>query len=285
MARKRSRKSKRRTRRRQRGGNAPTTYNGPGEIKVFTSADKMKPTLSALLDSLKTHNYSYEVVGIGKPWKGFRTKMENYLEGINRYISEKGPTALAIFVDAYDVLCIKDSAKLLASYKSKKRAMPIVIGAEIICFYNENCSMDALAWYDHNKIPGGSKAIKDGLTTPEPGRPYYKSSQPAFLNSGFIMGPANELQALFQGMMESEDKDDQIAVIHYMNNHMDKIDLDFEESLIRNKLTTRDKLPDENGEQGPGFLHFPGSRTIEEQQKNMDVYYPSYRVSGPTPPK
>ena len=66
---------------------------------------------------------------------------------------------------------------------------------------------------------------------------------------------------------------------------MDKIDLDFEESLIRNKLTTRDKLPDENGEQGPGFLHFPGTRTDEEQKRNMDVYYPSYRASGPAPPK
>ena len=77
-------KRSRRTRRKQRGGSTALTYTPqePSPIKVFTSADKMKPTLQALLASLKKHHYAYEVLGMGKPWGGFRTKMENYLEGI-----------------------------------------------------------------------------------------------------------------------------------------------------------------------------------------------------------
>jgi hypothetical protein len=269
----RKRSRRRKTRRRQRGG-ANLKYDGPGPIKVFTSSDKMKPTLEALMESLKKHKYSYEVLGMGKPWKGFKTKMENYLEGINRFIAAKGPDAMAIFVDAFDVFCIKDADKVLDSYKAKPRPMPIVVATEIICFYNENCSMDALDWYDQNKIPGGSQAIKDALTQPEP-RPYYKSPKPVFLNSGFIMGPANELQALFQGMMDSGDTDDQIAVINYMKNHMDKIDFDIEEAMIRVKLEPRTKSDDEDGTRGPGFLHYPGSRTDDEQKQTLQ-YYKAY---------
>jgi len=239
------------------------------------SADRMEPTLAALLTSLKKHNYSYEVLGFGKPWKGFRTKMENYLDGIARYNE-----GMAIFIDAFDVFCIKDAEKVLQSYKARPRKMPVVVGAEIICFYEDNCSMDALNWFDINKIPGGRKTIEAALTKPEPARPYYESPKPVFTNSGFIMGPAQELKAMFQSMMDSSDTDDQIAVIHYMTKAPDKIDLDIEEALIRNKLKPRTRLPDEDGQQGPGFVHFPGTRTKEEQAKNIRELYSQYPNSA-----
>jgi hypothetical protein len=179
-------------------------------------------------------------------------------------------------VDAFDVLCIKDADKLLATYKAKKRAMPIVVGTEIICFYEENCGMDALDWYDANQMNGGRAAIEKTLTSPEPDRPYYQAPESVFLNSGFIMGPAQDLKHMFQSMMDFGDTDDQIAVINYMKGHMNKIDLDVEESFVRNKLRPRTRLPDEDGEQGPAFVHFPGTRTKDEQRKNIEEYYPQY---------
>lgn len=237
------------------------------------SADRMEPTLEALLASLKAHNYSYEVLGLGKPWNGFKTKMANYLEGIGRYTGE-----LAIFVDAFDVFCIKGAEQVLASYKAKARPMPVVVGAEIICFYEDNCSMDALNWFDTNNLYGGRAAIEATLTKPEPNRPYYESPKSVFTNSGFIMGPKDELKTMFQSMMDSGDKDDQIAVIHYMTAAPTKVDLDIEEKIIRNKLKPRTKLPDEDGT-GPGFLHFPGTRTKEEQKKNIE-YYSEYKLKN-----
>ena len=267
-----SRRLRKTRRRRQRGGDYPLVYEcKDSQIKVFVSADRMEPTLEALLKSLKKHKYSYEVLGFGKPWKGFRTKMENYLDGINRY-----KEGLAIFVDAFDVLCIKDSDKLLKSYTAKSRPMPVIVGTEIICFYEDNCSMDALNWYNVNNIQGGRAAIEATLIRPQPERAYYEAPKPVFTNSGFIMGPAQELRTLFQSMMDSGDTDDQIAVIHYMAKAPDKIDLDIEEALIRNKLKPRTRLPDENGEEGPGFIHFPGTRTKEEQKKNVAEYYSQY---------
>jgi hypothetical protein len=236
----------------------------------------MEPTLTELLKSLKKHHYSYEVLGFGKPWKGFITKMENYLEGINRYIADYGDDALAIFIDAFDVLCIKNSKRVFASYKAKKRPMPIVIGIEIMCFDESNCSLDGLDWYDTHNIYGGRKTIEKTLTRPNPQMVYYESPKNVFLNSGFIMGPAKELQAMFQEWMNSGIQDDQLAAIEYMKKHPEMVDYDLEESFIRNKIKPREYLSDENGVDGPGFVHFPGTRAPEEIQEKLNKYYKQY---------
>lgn len=248
----------------------PLSYSAPNDsgLKVFTSSDKMKPTLEALLNSLKKHNYSYEVLGFGKPWKGFETKIENYLEGMKRYAAEKGPDALAIFVDAFDVLCIKDSDKLLEAYKARQRQMPVVFGAETVCF--NNCYRDILNWYDTHSVLGGRSRIEAELK-PDEGSPLWK--KPIFMNTGFIIGPVATLQKMFAEISETPyEEDDQYTAGKWAMDHLDEFDLDGEESMIRNKLGKHDKLPDEDGIQGPAFLHFPGSRSPEQQEQILGRY-------------
>lgn len=271
------RRLRRRTRRKQRGGSQELSYTHPGaKIKVFMSADRMEPTLVELISSLKRHKYSYEVLGFGKKWSGFITKMENYLDGIERYMKVAGPDAIAIFIDAFDVLCIKSADKQLEAYMAKKRPMPIVIGVEIVCFYKSNCSLDALDWYDVHNIYGGRKEIEKTFMRPNPNMLYYETPKNVFLNSGFIMGPVKELYAMFKGMMDSGINDDQLAAIDYMKKNPSKVDYDLEEALIRNKLKPREYLPDENGETGPGFVHFPGTRAPNEIQDKITKYYRQY---------
>jgi hypothetical protein len=232
----------------------------------------MEATLDALLSSLKAHNYSYEVLGFGKPWKGFETKMENYLEGMQRYAAEKGPDALAIFVDSFDVLCIKDSDKLLKTYAERPRKhLPIVFGAEIACF--DNCYKEVLNWYDTTSVFGGRKALEAELK-PVNGGKGFMSEKPIFMNSGFIMGPVGKLQEIFKQLSHTPDGkwDDQYTAGKWAVNHLDAFDLNVEESMVRNKLIPRDKLPDEDGEGGPAFLHFPGSRSREQQKENVERY-------------
>jgi hypothetical protein len=230
----------------------------------------MEPTLQALLDSLKRHNYSYEVLGFGKPWKGFETKIENYLEGMKRYEAEKGPDALAIFVDAFDVICIKDSDKLLKTYKEKPRPMPVVFGAEIACF--DNCYKDIMMWYDTHQVLGGRAALEAPLKPVNDGKGFM-SEQSIFMNTGFIMGPVSKLAQMFTEIAQTPfEEDDQYTAGKWAVNHLDTFDLNVEETMIRNKLIPRDKLPDEDGEQGPAFLHFPGSRSKEQQKENVARY-------------
>jgi len=261
---KHKRRRLRRKTRRQRGGNPDLTYTDPKDsgIKVFTSCDHMEPHLQKLLDSLKKHKYSYEVLGFGKPWKGLQTKQENYLEGMKRYKAEKGPDALAIFVDGYDVLCIKDSDKLLETYKARKRSMPVVFGAEIFCIFN--CNKDVLKWYDTHSISGGRAGVESTFIPIENG--WVKSENPVFLNTGFIMGPISAIEAMYTGISQTPfEVDDQYTAGKYLANNLDSFDLDVEEAMVRNKLKTRDKLPDEDGIRGPAFLHFPGTQTEREQ--------------------
>lgn len=248
----------------------PLSYSAPNDsgLKVFTSSDRMKPTLEALLTSLKQHNYSYEVLGFGKPWKGFETKIENYLEGMKRYAAEKGPDALAIFIDAFDVLCIKDSDKLLDVYKARQRSMPVVFGAEVVCF--KNCYKDVLDWYTTHSLLGGRSAVEADLK-PEEGSPLWK--KPIFMNTGFIIGPVATLQQMFTEISETPyEEDDQYTAGKWAMNHLTEIDLDIEESMIRNKVGNHEKLSDEDGIKGPAFLHFPGSRSPEQQKQVLQRY-------------
>jgi hypothetical protein len=271
------RKQRRRTRRVLRGGTNSVkpdlVYNHPGaEVKVFTSADRMEPTLAALLASLKKHHYSYEVVGFGKPWKGFQTKIENYLSGIKSYIAAAGPDAIAIFVDAFDVLCIKDAEKVLATYRSRPRTMPIVLSGEICCF--DNCYKDVLNWYDKHGVLGGRSAIESSLEKHKFG---VLSDKPVFMNTGFIMGPAKALEEFYTAWMNTPfEVDDQYTAGKWVVNNLDKIDINAEETLIRTKVKPREKLPDENGESGPGFVHFPGTRSKEQQTNNVQKFYSQY---------
>ena len=270
---------KKRGKRAQKGGNTevppppfPLTLKEPSsKIKVFTNADKSQATLEAMIKALTRHKYSYEVLGYAKPWHGFHTRMENYEDGINRYIAEGDPDALCIFVDGFDAICVKDSEHMLAAYKAKPRPMPVVFGSEICCL--DNCDKNTLDWYDTHKLKGGKEAIKAKLEQMfPPNAEFLVSPEPVFANAGFIMGPATALLDLFKGMRASGNFDDQLAAGAYITKNTDKVDIDIEEKLVRNKIKNRDKLPDEGTPEGPGFLHYPGMRSDKDKLTLLEKY-------------
>ena len=241
------------------------------KIKVFTNADKSQPTLEAMISSLRRHKYSYEVLGYGKEWKGFHTRMANYLDGIERYLQEAGPDAIAIFVDGFDAICIKDSELMYKAYKAKPRPMPVVFGAEVCCL--DNCDKEVLNWYDKYNLKGGKEAIRGKLEQMfPPNKEFLISPESVFPNAGFFMGTAQALIDLLKGMIASGNTDDQLAAGAYIVKNLDKVDIDIEESLVRNKIKNREKLPDEGTPEGPGFLHYPGMRSDNQKQQLLAKY-------------
>jgi hypothetical protein len=146
-----------------------------------------------------------------------------------------------------------------------------VFGSEIACF--DNCYKEVLNWYDTHSVLGGRAAVEAPLKPVNDGNGFM-SEQPIFMNSGFIMGPVGKLQEIFKELSKTPDGewDDQYTAGKWAVNHLDSFDLNVEESMVRNKLIPRDKLPDEDGEQGPAFLHFPGSRSKEQQKENIARY-------------
>lgn len=243
-------------------------------IKVFLYADKLKATARVLLSSLKKHKFSYEVLGLGKPWEGWVARTREYLSAIRKYKADNGGSAVALFIDAYDVICIMDSDKFYEKYMNRVRTMPVIFGAEQGCT-SEMCNKNILNWYDHNKIEGG-RAKRDSLINSWGANGENLWSQvPTFTNNGTMMGTADGLEFLFTEILKTEIPDDQVAAGSVIANNFDKFDIDFEEALFRNRFRDLEKRPDEDGVSGPGFLHFHAMRT-EVQQTEVLKRFQNY---------
>jgi hypothetical protein len=244
-------------------------------IKVFLYADKIKPTAKALMQSLQKHKYSYEVLGVGKPWEGWIARAKEYVSAAQKYKREKGGDAIMLFVDAYDVICIKDSDKFYKSYMEHDRDMPVIFGAEKNC-HTEMCNKKILDWYDFNKIEGGKAAVDAQINTwGDNNEHLWSRTRAVFTNNGTIMGTADGLEFLFTEIIKTGIQDDQVAGGHVIVANLDKFDIDFEEKFFRNRFRELDKLPDEGKDSGPGFLHFHAMKT-EAQQAEVLRRFQSY---------
>ena len=263
--------------RRQSGGASIIHKNEESKIRVFMCANAIKPSLEVLMKSLEDHKFSYEVLAYRKPWENLRCKTEYYVKGAKAYAKEAGDDALAIFIDGFDCICIQDSDAIYKKYTEQPHRAKIIIGAEQFC--GGNCYKDVLNWYDVHGVRGGRKAVEAAAKRYE-GNTDLATTEPTFMNTGFIMGPAAELATFFQSILDTPyEVDDQYTTGKWVIEHLKDIDLDLEESFIRNKLGmgigTLDKLADQGTQEGPGFLHFPGHRT-DEQQKNLLERFKQY---------
>lgn len=265
-------------RKRNRKPQRPRSQKGgaAAPIKVVTYADKRKPTLDALEASCKGHGYEFEIVAFGQPWEGFIKRVEHYRTAAAAQQAAAGPDALMVFTDAFDTVCIQDAATLAAKYKAKPRKPPVVLGVENCCF--ENCDRGTLEWYTTHQIPGG-RAAKEATVEPyepNPGRhSLFISKESIFPNFGVVLGPAAALERMFSWIVSSGLPDDQFAAGKYLLGHPDQVDLDIEQTMIRNKVLERDQKQNEGSTAGPAFLHFPGMRDGDAQQKLLE-YFTAY---------
>lgn len=270
----RRRSKKRNGTRKQQGGANILHIHDKSKIRVFTCADKMKPTLEALMQSLEHHHYSYEVLGYREPWKNLAAKIKHYYKASKRYAKEMGADALMVCIDAYDMLCIQDAEVLYKKYMERKprsvdNKPAIIIGAETRC-HTHNCNTESLVWYDRHKIRGGKTKVLSETPANEYGIRIAKS--PTFINSGFIMGPAGELELFFKKMMTSKWHRDQLAVGWIVSKNLHTVDLDLEEKFTRNKIETLEKQTDEGSYEGPAFIHFPGNKGGDKQKDILERY-------------
>jgi hypothetical protein len=61
------------------------------------------------IKSLENHGWKYEIVGLGKKWEGFRTRMQWYLEKLLTL----NPEQLVNITDCYDVFCVRSPINFL----------------------------------------------------------------------------------------------------------------------------------------------------------------------------
>jgi hypothetical protein len=278
------------------------------KIKVFMYASEMKPELEALLKSLIKHKYSYEVIGFGKPWTTFRARLEAYLDAANKHKNEVDDLkAVIVFIDAYDALCIKDCDKVYDSFINRPRKMKAVYGGETHCY--ENCHIDILNWYDKHNLLGGRKVLESSLKNIDKykqvsDKPIFLNAGfvigevgnlsevfSGILNNNYNIDEnainryktfyklnhkvlyknsnSNNYNSLNKIDLNKYKEDDQIITAIYASNNLDSIDIDIENNFVRVKIIDKHKSPDENGINGPGFLHYAGDKS---SIKLLDLY-------------
>jgi hypothetical protein len=143
--------------------------------------------------------------------------------------------------------------------------MPVIFSAEQSCNI-DLCNKDILNWFDMNQVDGGRGAIEQRMNTwGEANQHLWSQAKPAFINYGMFMGTAGALESLLTKSLETGIDDDQRSAGTVVVADMGSYDLDIEEALFRNRFRDLEKKPDEDGVQGPGFLHFFAMKTDADQ--------------------
>lgn len=220
------------------------------KIPVFACATSKNAQVRQFLESFHAHSgWDVRIVGMGKGWGSYRTKMGCYrdaLRGVNR-------EQVVVCLDAYDAVCIRDSDGFLETFYSHKT--PILVGYEPFCcftlynrFLQVGCCPDIGKWKAYHKIP---------------------RTDPIYVNSGCIVGYAGEICHMLDWILNYPAFpiwDDQVGVGIYMNEFPHKVKLDIDNWVVFNdnfgeRLPVRatDKDSVEIGlPHKPFFLHFPG---------------------------
>ena len=275
---------------RHSGGNPLKTVheNADSKIKVFMCASKTSPTLELLLRSLERHGYSYEVLGFGKPWNNLGDKLKYYEEGSRNHLETNGKEELLIMIDAYDIICIKDSQYVYNAWLNRPRKMPVLYSSEQNCM--GNCFQgNLLKWFDvyQDVLPPpynvGSERLKNESITihyewPDVNKPI-KSKMNLFFNTGFIMGKASDIASLMKEILTVPyEIDDQYTTGIYLNNdHYDLYDIDIESTFSNTVLPFEpENLPDKNAPGQAAFIHFPGNRSEEAKAQLAEAFRTTY---------
>jgi hypothetical protein len=196
-------------------------------------------------------------IGLGKTWTSFKTKVElihDYLVGLRRIRTERGLSSsdhYVAFFDGKDVFwggC--SSGDFLGAYRRIVAASGarIVFGAEIVCG-EQDCNkvppvprwaedmaggkdLDGGFWETYNEGCHGTwdddcASRRDcGFSAPCAQPPAVK-----FLNSGFFMGPVDDLATMMEWVLANYDNTtvygDQSVFSKWWELHPDRVTLDY----------------------------------------------------------
>jgi hypothetical protein len=153
----------------------------------------------------------------GKPWNGFRTKLESvlhYAQGVSHLKSVNDCCSgqdLILFADGVDVFFNTNSAKeIIEGWNIAREMKPLLFAAEMSCWVKEICTQ-----LDMDRIYNSSLA----------------TSRAAFINTGVYIGFPTAIIDIFQYVLrnfysEILKYDDQAGIALYFAEHPQNISID-----------------------------------------------------------
>ena len=240
---------------------------------VLACATSMGTQVQHFLKSFENHaGWDARIIGMGMKWDSYRTKMACYRDALKQMDRRQ----VVVCLDAYDALCVRDSAGLLETFYSY--GAPVVVGYEPLCcftlynrFFQIGCCPNIDEWKAFHKIP---------------------RKEPIYVNSGCIVGYASEIHAMMDWILAYTGftiRDDQIGVGMYMNAFPQKVWLDLDNRLVFNDNFGR-RLPIKETGKGrvevdlphrPFFLHFPGIKYVYKKNNYQTICSALLGVEAP----
>lgn len=162
-------------------------------VRLLTVATTWNSNVQNFDGSARAHGWVPEYLGVGTPWKGFRTKMQQFHDAC----AVIPPGTLVVCTDSNDVIVVGSPAAFLEEWTSHFGSMELVFGAETWCT-PMNCRPVPALW-----------ARQFGVDAWPPRR---------FLNSGLIAGSARALTEMFAWQLDTKMFDDQLGAVAYVNS-------------------------------------------------------------------
>jgi hypothetical protein len=166
------------------------------------------------IQTCKSNDWQYKMIGAGEKWEGFITRMRGY----HSILMSINPHKVVVLSDARDVVCVRSFSAFMDGFKSFNK--PIVVSMELFC--------QGVFEYDESKpvyncIPLMNYWKSCGIT---------KLPNRKFVNMGLIAGYAGELVQMFEWIINKGYVDDQLGLANFTNTFPEKIAADCDAKLL-----------------------------------------------------
>ncbi len=179
------------------------------------------------------------VLGLGDRWGGWRHRMQMYRDAACE-VARIDPDSLVVCMDAYDTVSMRSfDAGLVRTFEEFGK--PVLLSLERVC--GGNC-VSIRDWWKTD----GQKYTANGVIPKN-----------RYVNGGLLMGRASAIRDVYQWMLNSGAKDDQIGLARWALAHRDQWAPDVSGSIFRNQVFADHLTEIDLQGRGCYFAHFPGS--------------------------
>ena len=172
-------------------------------VKVITVATSKQLYYPYLEETCRMFGGDLVCLGYGEKWGGYAWKFKKVIE----YLSSIDQDELVIFVDGYDVVCVKDLSTIQEKYEARQA--------------ETNCKL-IIATEARRMFPTEMAEI------------YYGTKNGILINSGTYMGFSGDILGVLTNAINlyPEDEDDQILITKYAKISGDEISIDVDQTFF-----------------------------------------------------
>jgi len=209
-------------------------------VKIITVATEKKFYFKYLESTCKDFGGDFVCLGYGERWGGYSWKFKKMIS----YLASIPPNEFVVFVDGYDVICVKDLSTITEKYKKVRNETNCKL---LIASDRSMLLPRFISWF------------------------YFGSINGVLINSGTYLGFAGEiLEILTKAVKQYPDEnDDQVLITNYAKNCGNEICIDVDQQFFYAVGDSMSELPSPPVNKNPYFIHAYGCGFLTNILINM----------------